>query len=235
MISAIILIAIVIGLYFLFKALGLTDISKEEIRDIVSQAGIWAPIAYIFVSFLQVTFIPIPGMVTILAGTLIFEPLEAFFYSLIGMFLGGSVGFYLGRILGKKFVYWVAGDKEKVDEYLEKIKGRETVLLFFMFLFPFFPDDLLCSVAGISKIKFKTFSIIQIFTRITSIGCTILVYGGNLIPLHSWGIAVIIGLSILGIIAFIISYKYADQIQEWFVNLYNKIGNWFKNLFSKKN
>ena len=134
MISAIILIAIVIGLYFLFKALGLTDISKEEIRDIVSQAGIWAPLAYILVSFLQVTFIPIPGMVTILAGTLIFDPLEAFFYSLIGMFLGGSVGFYLGRILGKKFVYWIAGDKQKVDEYLDKIKGRETVLLFFMFL-----------------------------------------------------------------------------------------------------
>lgn len=172
-------------------------------------------------------------MVSILAGTLLFEPWEAFLYSLIGMFLGGSLGFYLGRVLGKKFVYWIAGDKQKVDDYLEKIKGRETVLLFFMFLFPFFPDDLLCSVAGISKIKFKTFSIIQLFTRITSIGCTILVYGGNLIPLHGWGIWVIVGLSILGIIAFIISYKLADQIQEWFVNLYTKIGNWFKNLFKK--
>lgn len=173
-------------------------------------------------------------MVSILAGTLLFEPWEAFLYSLIGMFLGGSLGFYLGRILGKKFVYWVAGDKEKVDEYLEKIKGRETVLLFFMFLFPFFPDDLLCSVAGISKIKFKTFSVIQFVTRITSIGCTILVYGGNLIPLHGWGIAVIVGLSILGIIAFIISYKYADQIQEWFVNLYTKIQNKLKSLFKRK-
>jgi uncharacterized membrane protein YdjX (TVP38/TMEM64 family) len=190
---------------------------------------------YILVSFLQVTFIPIPGMVTILAGTLLFEPWEAFLYSLIGMFLGGSLGFYLGRVLGKKFVYWIAGDKQKVDEYLDKIKGRETVLLFFMFLFPFFPDDLLCSVAGISKIKFKTFSIIQMITRITSIGCTILVYGGYFIPLgENWGWIVIGILSVLGIIAFIFSYKYADQIQEWFVNIYNKVGNWFKNLFKKK-
>ena len=171
-------------------------------------------------------------MVTILAGTLLFEPWEAFLYSLIGMFLGGSLGFYLGRVLGKKFVYWIAGDKQKVDEYLDKIKGRETVLLFFMFLFPFFPDDLLCSVAGISKIKFKTFSIIQIITRITSIGCTILVYGGYFIPLgENWGWIVIGILSVLGIIAFIFSYKYADQIQEWFVNIYNKVGNWFKKLF----
>lgn len=162
-----------------------------------------------------------------------FSSWETFIYSLIGMFIGGEVGFFLGRILGKKFVYWIAGDKQKVDEYLEKIKGRETVLLFFMFLFPFFPDDLLCSVAGISKISFKTFSIIQVITRITSIGCTILVYGGDLIPLEGWGWIVIAGLSVLGIIAFIISYKYADQIQEWFVNLYNKIGNWFKKLFTK--
>lgn len=150
------------------------------------------------------------------------------------MFLGGSLGFYLGRVLGKKFVYWVTGDKQKVDDYLEKIKGKETILLFFMFLFPFFPDDLLCSVAGISKIKFSTFSIIQFITRLTSIGCTILVYGGDFIPLHGWGIAVIVALSILGLIAFIISYRFADQIQEWFVKTYNNISIWFKHLFKKE-
>ena len=75
----------------------------------VNKTGIWAPLAYIAISFLQVTFIPIPGMVSILAGILLFEPWQAFLYSLIGMFLGGSFGFYLGRVLGKKFVYWIVG------------------------------------------------------------------------------------------------------------------------------
>ena len=160
-------------------------------------------------------------MVTILAGVYVFGPWEGFFYSLIGMFLGGEFGFYLGRVIGKKFVYWIAGDKEKVDDYLEKIKGKETVLLFFMFLFPYFPDDLLCSVAGISKITFKTFSIIQFITRITSIGCTILVYGG-IIPYNEWGIPVIIVLSVLAILSFILSFKYTDKIQNWFVKLFSK-------------
>lgn len=138
------------------------------------------------------------------------------------MFLGGLFAFLLGRVIGKKFVYWIAGDKEKVEEYLQKLKGKETVVLFFMFLFPYFPDDLLCSIAGMTSISWSTFIVIQFITRITSIGATLIFMSGELIPYNGWGIPVIIALSILGIIAFIISYKNADKIQDWFTNLFTK-------------
>ena len=131
-------------------------------------------------------------------------------------------GFFLGRVIGKKFVYWIAGDKDKVDEYLEKMKGKETVVLFFMFLFPYFPDDLLCSVAGISSISWKTFTIIQLITKITSIGGTLLFMSGEFIPYSGWGIPVIVCLSILGILSFIFSFKYAEQIQDWFTNKFTR-------------
>ena len=138
------------------------------------------------------------------------------------MLLGGSLAFWLGRLIGKKFVYWVAGDKETVEDYLHKMKGKESVVLFFMFLFPFFPDDMLCCLAGITSMSFTTFTIMQVITRFTSISATIFFMSGEIIPYHGWGIPVLILISILGIIAFIISYKNADKIQDWFVNLFKK-------------
>lgn len=221
-VSLIILILIIIIGYLIFRALGLTNISREALQEYINQTGVWAPIIFTIISFLQVTIIPIPGSITILAGNYLFGFFESFLYSLIGMFLGGLFAFFLGRILGKKFVYWVAGDKQKVEDYLTKMKGKETVILFFMFLFPFFPDDLLCMIAGITSISWKTYIIMQIITRITSIGATLIFLSGELIPYHDWGIPVIIVISILGIIAFIYSYKYADQIQDWFTNLFTK-------------
>ncbi len=221
-ISVFVLAAILVIGFFILKHFGLTNISKEQLQEYINQTGVWAPIIFIIISFLQVTFIPIPGSITILAGNYLFGFFESLLYSFIGMFLGALFAFFLGRILGKKFVYWVAGDKQKVEDYLTKMKGKETVILFFMFLFPFFPDDLLCTIAGITSISWKTFIIMQVVTRVTSIGSTLLFLSGELIPYRDWGIPVIIVICILGVVAFIYSYKYADQIQNWFTNLFTK-------------
>lgn len=220
--STIIIGLILTILYIILYKFGLTDISQEQIQDYINSTNGLAPIIYILISFLQVTFIPIPGSITILAGDYIFGPVEAFIYSYIGMMIGSILAFYLGRLIGKRFVYWVAGDKEKVENYLRKVKGKESVVFFFMFLFPFFPDDMLCCLAGITSISWKSFTFMQLFTRFTSILGTLFFMSGRIIPYHGWGIPVLIIISILGIVAFIYSYKNADKIQDWFVNLFKK-------------
>ena len=102
---------------------------------------------------MQVTFIPIPSTITVLVGNYLFGFWASYLYSFIGMILGSMFAFYLGRWFGKKFIYWLVNDKEMVDSYLYKIKNKGNVLLFFMFIFPFFPDDLLCSIAGILPMR----------------------------------------------------------------------------------
>jgi uncharacterized membrane protein YdjX (TVP38/TMEM64 family) len=54
-----------------------------------------------------------------------------------------------------------------------------------MFLFPVFPDDLLCLVAGLTPMKTKTFVIVQIISRTlttlwTIFGTAVIVYLGSL-------------------------------------------------------
>ncbi len=209
-------IAALVGvLYLILYWLGLTDLTQEELQDFIRSAGIAAPLIYILISFLQVTFIPIPGAVTILAGNYVFGAGGAFFYSYIGMLIGSLLAFGLGRWIGRPFVNWIAGGSEKVDAWLEKLKGRELVLLFFMFFLPAFPDDLLCSVAGILPIGWFTFTLMQVITRMTSIGATLLFMSGEVIPFDQpWGIALLIVVGIAAVAAFLISYRNADRINQ---------------------
>ena len=84
LVSSIIVIAIfVVLLLVLFKALGIDSLNEEKIQTEISKLGVWAPLAFIFLSFLQVTFVPIPGAVTIIAGNYLFGTWLSFLYSYI--------------------------------------------------------------------------------------------------------------------------------------------------------
>jgi uncharacterized membrane protein YdjX (TVP38/TMEM64 family) len=175
------------------------------------------------------TFVPIPGAVTILAGNYVFGAGQSFLYSYIGMLAGALFAFALGRWIGRPFVNWIAGGKEKVDEWLLKLKGRENVLLFFMFFLPAFPDDILCSVAGILPIGWLGFTVMQIITRATSVGATLLFMSGEVIPFNEpWGIAVLAVVGVLAVLAFIISYRNAERINSALERLADKIVGKFK-------
>ena len=220
-------IMIIIILFFLAKiVLKYIDIdifSRENIQKYIESTGIFAPIVYILISFLQVSFIPVPSTITIVIGSYLFGGWLAFIYSYIGILLGSLFAFYLGRKFGRKFVSWLIGDELKLDKYIQKLKGKENITLFFMFLFPFFPDDLLCSIAGLISIKWKTFIIMQVISRITTIGGNILVLSGEIIPFSGWGIPVLVLLGVLSIIIFIFSIKNSEKINKFFSNFALKI------------
>lgn len=228
-VSVVVLIAILIATYFLFRRLGITTLTREQIQTYVQNSGAFAPLAFILISFLQVTFIPVPGMITILAGCYVFGAWQALLYSYIGMFLGSIVAFALGRIIGKPYINWVAGGKQKANEWFKKLNGREKVFLFFAFLLPYFPDDLLCSVAGALPIKWRTFIIMQLITRFTSIGATLLFMSGEVIPYRGWGIVAVIFISIVAISIFVLSIIYAERINDFFDGIINKFNSKNKN------
>lgn len=221
--SCLVIGALLGALYLVMYLLGWTDLSQEELQEFITSQGAVAPLVFILISFLQVTFVPIPGAVTILAGNYVFGAGQSFLYSYIGMLLGAMFAFALGKWIGRPFVNWIAGGADKVDEWLAKLKGRENVLLFFMFLLPFFPDDILCSVAGILPIGWIGFLIMQIITRLTSVGATLLLMSGEIIPWHGWGLVVLALIAVLAIVAFIISYRNAERINRFLERTSDKI------------
>ncbi len=222
--SGLVIALLVAVLWFVMYLLGWTDLTQEELQEIIGAAGVAAPLIFILISFLQVTFVPIPGSITILAGNYVFGTFETFIYSYIGMLAGAMFAFALGKWLGRPFVNWIAGGSDKVDEWLGKLHGRENVLLFFMFFLPAFPDDILCSVAGILPIGWVGFFIMQVITRFTSVGGTLLFMSGTFIPFDEvWGIVLLLCVGILAVVAFIISFRNADRINRALERLADRV------------
>ncbi len=214
---SILAIAAILGVFYLTAyLLGWTRLTQEELQAFVSETGATAPLIFIVISFLQVTFVPIPSSVTIIAGSYIFGFWPSFLYSYIGIVIGSLFAFLLGRALGRPFVYWAFGGKDEAERYIKRLKGKETVVLFFMFLLPAFPDDALCSLAGILPITMLKFTVIQLLTRVTTILGTLFFMSGEIIPYSGWGLAIIIAVAIISIIAFIICFKNAEKINAAF-------------------
>ena len=96
------------------------------------------------------------------------------------------------------------------DKYLEVIRRKRDIFLILVFLFPFFPDDLICILAGLTDIPFPRFLLIVLFTRPWGL-LVASALGGASFSLPWWGM-VLIGLGGLGL--FLVGMKYGDQVEE---------------------
>jgi len=232
--SVLVVVAVVAVSILVIHLLGWSDLTQDELREFISSKGALAPVIYIVVCFLQVTFVPLPAWMTILVGNYIFGIWQAFLYAYIGILAGAMFAFALGKLLGRKFVNWLVGSKERVDDWVKKLKGRENVLLFFMFLLPIFPDDLLCAISGLFPMSWLLFFIIQLITRATSILGTIVFMSGDVIPFSGWGIPVLIVFALLLLLAFVFCFKYSDKINAWINKIGDKLYGRTKNDQTKK-
>ena len=129
--------------------------SIESLRDFISTKGVWSYTIFWLLQFLQVTFLPIPSMVTTVAGVLLFGPFVTFVLSYLAIVLGSILAFLIGKKFGSKIIVWSIGEVASI-KWQERL-NRGQFLFFLMMLFPFFPDDLLCMVAGANKMENKFF------------------------------------------------------------------------------
>ena len=187
--------------------------SPELYQEFLEKTGAWMPLLYILFQFLQVIVLPVPSLVSTLAGLALFGPFKTAVYSLIGIFLGSFTGFFIGRKLGYKAVAWLIG-KEELKEWLRKVKGKDNLVLTLMFILPLFPDDVLCFVAGLSTMSLRYFSLMMIFAR--GVGIITTCFSFQLIPFNTWwGISIWVTIFLVGIAVFIVLYKNLDKINDY--------------------
>ncbi len=187
--------------------------SVEALQEYIDGFGAWAVIIYILFSYLQVVILPVPGSATVAAGVVLFGWLECSLYSFIGIVLGSITAFAIGRWVGYRAVCWIVG-KDDLDKWLDKIKGKDYLILSLMFLLPMFPDDVLCFVAGLSSMTWPYFLVMIVITRLISTFTVSLSF--DLIPFNTWwGILTWIVLAALVVLAFYLVCKYSDKIDKF--------------------
>ncbi|MBR2498269.1 MAG: TVP38/TMEM64 family protein [Clostridia bacterium] len=209
-----------ISLYFL-KISGFLQKfdSVQKFRNYIQSFGGFAIIIFILIQFLQVVILPIPSFITVGAGVLLFGVFWGAIYSCIGIISGSLVAFYVGRNLGVKVAVWLIGESN-LNKGLSLIKGKDKIALTFMFLFPFFPDDLLCFVAGITSISSKFFISMIFVTRIISVFASSYSVNNSLIPYNTWwGIILWVVFFIITVLLSVLISKKGNKIE----NLFNKL------------
>lgn len=191
----------VCGLYFL-KITGIYDKfeSIDAFRLFIAKFEKGAAIAFVLAQLLQVVALPIPSFILIGAGVLLFGPLKCAIFSFIGIYSGTLISFYIGKRYGTKFIGWLIG-KDKLSKLLILSGKNNKFLLTCMFIFPFFPDDLLCFVSGLSGMNFKYFAVMTFITRAISVFTSAYSVNNSLIPYNTWwGILIWITIFCFGLI-----------------------------------
>lgn len=218
------LLFISIGLYVLksTKLLEKFD-SVENFRKYIESFGSSAWLLFVLIQFLQVVVLPIPAFITVGAGTLLFGPFKGGLFSCLGIITGSIVAFFVGKIFGYNVVKWLIGEKS-LKKGLKLIKGKDKVILTFMFLFPFFPDDILCFIAGITTISPLFFVIMIFITRIISIFTSTYSMNNSLIPYNTWW----------GILIWVVIFGFVVAISYLIIKNSAKIEKYIKNKFKKK-
>lgn len=218
------LMLIVLAIYLPLKISGLLNKinSVENLKEIILNGGIYSYLIFFLIQFLQVTLLPIPAVVTTIAGALVFGPWIASLISFISVLLASIFSFFLGRKFGRKLVVWVIGEQETQKWSKKFEKGK--YVFFLMMLFPIFPDDILCLVVGATTcITYKFFIITNLITRPIGILLTCFLGSGQIIPFTGWGILIWIILISICAILFVLSYKYQEKIEKFINKLSKKI------------
>jgi len=128
-------------------------VTADALGRLLDRAGIWAPVAYMFVYAAGVCIF-LPGTVLTGLGAAIFGPYWGFLYVWIGAMIGSSAAFLIGRTLGREFASSIIGDRlRRYDEAIEK-NGFATVLYLRLVYFPFTPMNF---GMGLTKVKFMDY------------------------------------------------------------------------------
>jgi uncharacterized membrane protein YdjX (TVP38/TMEM64 family) len=132
-------------------------VNPEQIKKLLSGAGVFAPVVYIFTMALSVVISPIPSLPLDIAAGAFFGPLLGTIYSVTGALGGAVLSFMLSRYIGRKFVErFVGGHINFCTVCSDKLL---TKIVFFSRLIPVVSFDVISYGAGLTKMSLKKFSI----------------------------------------------------------------------------
>ena len=104
--------------------------------------------------------------------------------------------------------------------YIERINSKKMyAIVFFLYLIPGIPKDMVSYAAGVSEIKFKPFVIVSAIGRLPGmVGCLLM---GDMMMEENYAGAIVIGF--FAIVAFCVCIAFRKKIQVLLDKFYQKI------------
>lgn len=171
-IFAIILVLVILGGYVawdvhFFGPLTRLFNNREELMEIVNQAGILGPSAYVFLQFLQTIVAPIPGGAVGPIGGFLFG-WEGVVWTLVGTTLGALLIFVVAKKFGRGVAEKVL-DKKTMEKFDKIPEEKAEMMIFALFLIPGLPDDAIAYIAGMTKVSTLRLAVSWVIGRLPSV------------------------------------------------------------------
>lgn len=193
----------------------------NRLTDIIRGAGSWSMLVYVLIQVLQVVILPLPAAVCYIPGSLIWGGWISTLLASAGVIVGSLIAYVVGRFFGKKAVEWVAG-REVVEKYAGVIGNKGKIIFLLMQILPFFPDDILCMVAGLTCMNLWFFLGVMVLVRPLIIAAYCFLGNGTVIPFEGWGIPVWIAIFVACIALAALSLKYQGRFEKWLISKFSK-------------
>lgn len=173
------------------------------IQSWVEEAGNAAPLLFMLV-YIAGTVLFFPGAVLTLLGGALFGPVLGVFYNLTAATIGAMLSFLVARYLASDWVEKKTGGKLK--QLINGVENEGWRFVAFTRLVPLFPFNLLNYGLGLTRIKFRHYSIATyIFMLPGAIAYTYLGYIGKEAATGGEGLIqkTMLALALLGLVAFL--------------------------------
>jgi len=133
--------------------------SPLDVAAMMKSMGIFGPVVVTAIIALEVIIAPIPGGIVTIGAGYAFGAVWGTILSYVGTMIGTSAAFFLARRFGRPLVERLLdGKKMLVYDYFFKEYGKS--MLWFVFILPVFPTDIITFATGLSGIKWKDFMLI---------------------------------------------------------------------------
>ena len=154
LVRAVILVLFIVMAVYVVRFTPVKDyFTAETLGRLLDKAGIWAPVAFIFLYAAGVCLF-VPGTLLTAIGAAIFGPYWGFLYVWVGAMIGASAAFFIGRSLGREFAASLIGGRlRRYDDAIER-NGFATVLYLRLVYFPFTPMNF---GMGLTKVRFRDY------------------------------------------------------------------------------
>lgn len=134
-----------------FEALG----GVHHVRTMVADAGSWAPVLFIVLKIASNVIAPLSGTPLLVTGGMLFGVWDGLAYILIGDAVGGSLNFWIARLLGRPGIrrFVGRGATRQVDQAVSYVGGWKALLVASVVLSPVY--DFVSYAAGLSNLPFR--------------------------------------------------------------------------------
>lgn len=174
---------------------------------------------YFIIVVFQILLLPISTMLLIVPALIMFGAWHTFWITLLALVVGAVITYFVGLLCRKPVKKYISKYKT-INSWCNLLEKNGNIFLPYFSLIPIFPDELICLLAGITKIKFLYFFIVTILSR--AVHLIFICFLGAIIPMHGWWLIL---WGIVFIIITLVCYtitKKQEQIKAWFLKTFSK-------------